>query len=117
MPSKPETVLKKIGLLPSHQLQLCLKFKDWLVDENDNTERNWINYLRTFADAQADGDILCDAGDIAVSFLNGEIENIIITPLKADNQTASSGDPIIGYNIEFGAPPDGLSIVCLDLTP
>ena len=46
MPTKPETLLKKIDLLPSHQVQLCLKFKDWLVEENDNTERNWINYLK-----------------------------------------------------------------------
>ncbi|HUT06801.1 MAG TPA: hypothetical protein VMW74_08975, partial [Nitrosopumilaceae archaeon] len=46
MPSKPETVLKKIDSLPSYQLKLCLKFKEWLVEENDNTERNWINYLK-----------------------------------------------------------------------
>ena len=46
MPSKPETILKKISLLPDHQSRVCLQFKDWLVEEYDNSERNWINYLK-----------------------------------------------------------------------
>jgi len=46
MPTKPETILKKIESLPDHQSKLCLKFKEWLEYENDNSERNWINYLK-----------------------------------------------------------------------
>ena len=46
MPTKPETILKKIDSLPDYQSRLCLKFKKWLEYENDNSERNWINYLK-----------------------------------------------------------------------
>jgi hypothetical protein len=49
MPTKPETILKKISLLPEHQVEPCLKFKEWLEYENDNSERNWINYLKILA--------------------------------------------------------------------
>lgn len=46
MPTKPETILKKMGALPYYQLKLCLQFKEWLEYENDNSERNWINYFK-----------------------------------------------------------------------
>ena len=46
MPSNPETVLKKIDLLPDHQAELCLRFRDFLLEENDSSERNCINYLK-----------------------------------------------------------------------
>ena len=46
MPSKPETVLKKIDQLPNHQSSQCREFRDYLLYENDNSERNCINYLK-----------------------------------------------------------------------
>jgi len=39
MPTKPETILKKIESLPDHQSKLCLEFKDWLLEEIDNLTR------------------------------------------------------------------------------
>jgi integrase len=38
--------MKRIDCLPSHQRELCVRFRDWLVEENDNSERNWINYFK-----------------------------------------------------------------------
>lgn len=46
MPSKPETVLKKIDLLPEYQSELCFSFREHLLEENDNSERNCTNYLK-----------------------------------------------------------------------
>lgn len=49
MPTKPETILKKIESMPEYQSKLCLKFKEWLEYENNNSERNWINYLKVLS--------------------------------------------------------------------
>lgn len=49
MSTKPETILKKIESLPDHQSKLCLEFKEWLEYENDNSEQNWINYLKVLS--------------------------------------------------------------------
>jgi len=46
MPFKFETILNKVKALPEHQSKLYLDFKDWLEDEEDNSERNCINYLK-----------------------------------------------------------------------
>ena len=46
MPVKPETILRRVQLLPEHQSKLYLEFKDWLENEQDNSERNWLNYFK-----------------------------------------------------------------------
>ena len=46
MPVKPETILKRVQLLSEHQSRLYLEFKDWLENEQDNSERNWLNYFK-----------------------------------------------------------------------
>ena len=40
MPVKPETILRRVRLLPECQSKLYLEFKDWLQNEQDNSERN-----------------------------------------------------------------------------
>ena len=46
MPVKPETILRRVRSLPEHQSKLYLEFKDWLENEQDNSERNWLNYFK-----------------------------------------------------------------------
>ena len=46
MPVKPETILRRIQSLSEHQSKLYLEFKDWLENEQDNSERNWLNYFK-----------------------------------------------------------------------
>ena len=46
MPVKPETILRRVKLLPEYQSKLYLEFKDWLENEQDNSERNWLNYFK-----------------------------------------------------------------------
>ena len=49
MPIKPETILRRVKRLPECQSRLYLEFKDWLEDEQDNSERNWLNYFKVLA--------------------------------------------------------------------
>lgn len=46
MTSKPETIIKQIEELPPIYSKMILKFKDWLIDEEDSSFANAGNYLR-----------------------------------------------------------------------
>ena len=46
MTSKPETIFNKVSTLPENYRKPLIEFKDWLLDEQDNTERNASNYLK-----------------------------------------------------------------------
>jgi len=79
MPTKPETILKKIESLPDHQSKLCIKFKEWLEYENDNSERNWINYLKIlslFSDHIGNKKFENVTRDDILSFLDKRKKNI-----------------------------------------
>jgi len=80
MPTKPETILKKIELLPDHQSKLCIKFKEWLEYENDNSQRNWINYLKIlnlFAGHIGNRKFVNVKRDDILSFLDQRNKNLI----------------------------------------
>lgn len=85
MPTKPETILKKIDSLPNHQSTLCLKFKEWLEYENDNSERNWINYFKVlslFADHIGNKAFRNITRDDVLSFLDKRKKSVDVDPEK-----------------------------------
>ena len=46
MPVKPETIFRRVESLPECQSKIYLEFKNWLINEQDNSERNWLNYFK-----------------------------------------------------------------------
>jgi len=72
MPVKPETILRRVRLLPEYQSKLYLEFKDWLQNEQDNSERNWLNYFKVlvlFSDHICSKELKDVTKDDVVTFL------------------------------------------------
>lgn len=85
MPIKPETILRRVRLLPECQSQLYLEFKDWLEDEQDNSERNWINYFKVlvlFSDHIGPKKLEDVTKDDILSFLDKRKKSIAAYPDK-----------------------------------
>jgi hypothetical protein len=75
------------------------------------------NYFRNETNAQPDGEILCDIGDIALSVYREDFNsNDPLFPLKGDNQTAGSGDVVVGYRLE-SILENNWGVLCLDQNP
>ena len=85
MPVKPETILRRVKLLPEYQSKIYLEFKDWLVDEQDNSERNWLNYFKVlvlFSDYIGSKKLEDVTKDDVISFLDKRKKSIEIDPDK-----------------------------------
>ena len=85
MPVKPETILRRVKLLPEHQSKIYLEFKDWLENEQDNSERNWLNYFKVlvlFSDHIGTKHLEDVTRDDVVAFLNKRKKSIENDPEK-----------------------------------
>jgi len=86
MPVKPETILKRIESLPDHQAKPYLEFKSWLENDEDNSERNWVNYFKVLVlfsdDIGHDKHLDRVTKDDVLSFLDKRKKNAKIDPEK-----------------------------------
>ena len=85
MPVKPETILRRVRLLPKCQFELYLEFKDWLQNEQDNSERNWLNYFKVlvlFSDHIGSKELKDVTKDEVVTFLDKRKKSIEADPDK-----------------------------------
>lgn len=85
MPIKPETILKRVRSLPECQSLLYLEFKDWLEEEQDNSERNWLNYFKVlvlFSDHIGPKRLEDVTKDDVLSFLDRRKKSIAADPDK-----------------------------------
>jgi len=85
MPVKPETLLRRIKSLPEHQFKIYLEFKDWLENEQDNSERNWFNYFKVlvlFSDHIGAKHLEDVTKDDVIAFLDKRKKIIEVDPEK-----------------------------------